>query len=638
MSLVEAPIEDELIFIATSVELNLLGLNEAESLRSSIRDNATHISQRVLERGLMSPTDVDIVRCLQSPNDVVPGYEILEMVGRGGMGVVYKARQIDLDRVVALKAIRLDANDATAIARFQREAKSLAQLHHPNIIQALNFGQHHGRHFFAMEFVQGRTCEQAVDPKGLPSRDVWPIVRQVASGLLHALKHNLIHRDIKPANLILVAPPEGAASDAEVVKIADFGLAMFAEQASGEMKLTTGGKVLGSPAYMSLQQLGGEPVDFRTDVYSLGASAWHLLYGTPPFDGTSIASLFRQKSQRISTGSRAVPTALPEDQLNLLISMLDPDPSRRPVSYEALIDSIDRLSVVQTTTERLSVTDLAKRNDTVVPSAAMAMEMVSTRAMGTLSLMSETVAAPNERLTTVSSRGKRRGLIAGVVVLLISLGIAMAMMRPTRGPRVYTQVIETIPLFDGETLSGWDVGGAMLGAWNTVAAPDQSTAIACTASQGVIGRTLPQLERPQFSLFVWIQPENDWVDIDFAFDTLNQQDVRGCLRLTAEFSQLGFKFDDFSELDPIAQIASPPSVHQRYHVIDIERQPEDWYVFVEEKFVGSLPIEKVGVGQQIRLVVQGSQATDTGAATAFFSDIQLHRLGPTDSDPSNEPR
>ncbi|MFK8113776.1 MAG: serine/threonine-protein kinase [Rubripirellula sp.] len=623
----ENRIEDDLSFIDTSVALKLLEPTDADSLRSSIHDNDTHVSQRVLERGLMSPADVDIVRSIQNPTSVVPGYEILEMVGRGGMGVVYKARQLDLDRVVALKTIRLDANDATAIARFQREAKSLAQLQHPNIIQALNFGQHHGRHFFAMEFVQGRTCEQAVHLQCMRPDDVWPIVRQVASGLLHALKNNLIHRDIKPANLILVAPPEGAASDAEVVKIADFGLAMFAEQESGEMKLTTGGKVLGSPAYMSLQQLGGEQVDFRTDIYSLGASAWHLLFGATPFDGSSIASLYRQKSQRLSIDPLKLPVSLPADQLQLLTSMLDPELSLRPESYEALIDSIDRLSVM----------DSAAPRGVASPAAANPIDMAVTQAVAAPLPMSETVETPAQGSQQHPIRS-HRGWLAAAIALIAGLAITFSMMGSTRGPRVYTRVIETVPLFDGETLSGWDVSGAMVGAWNTVPAPDLSNAIACTEAQGVLGRTLPEFEHPKFSLFVWLLPECDMVDIDFAFDSLDETDLRGSLRLSATSSRLGKKSSDFSDFKSIAEIAAPGSIHERFHVVDIERQPEDWFVFVEEKFVGSLPIDEVGSGQQLRLVVHGSKQPSEGTATAFFADVQLHDLGLPASPKSTEPR
>ncbi len=169
----------------------------------------------------------------------------------------------------------------------------------------------------------------------------WSVVRQVASGLMHALGQNLIHRDIKPANIILLPPPEGAVSQTEIVKIADFGLAMFADQSSEQLKLTTGDKIMGSPAYMSLEQFGGRQVDFRSDMYSLGATAWHLLFGKPPFQGRSVAALFQQKSNPLVIDPSALPVVLPDDQMRLLMGLLDPDPNRRPQNYEQLIEAID---------------------------------------------------------------------------------------------------------------------------------------------------------------------------------------------------------------------------------------------------------------------------------------------------------
>jgi serine/threonine protein kinase len=334
-------------FIETCLALNLFHDTDADSLSAAIGDESGTIAQTALQRGLLTPADVDIVLSLQNPTTVAPGYKILELVGRGGMGAVYRAEQLDLERTVALKTILIsNVNDPTVAARFEREAKALARLQHPNIVQALNFGKHEGRYYFAMEYVPGRTCEQAVSDGGfMPAEQVWSIVRQTASGLLHALRQNLIHRDIKPANLILLPPPEGSPSESEIVKIADFGLAMFADQDPEHLKLTTGDKVMGSPAYMSLEQFTGRQLDLRSDMYSLGATAWHLLFGAPPFQGANIAALFRQKSQPLVVDQSALPVVLPADQMQLLMGLLDPDPNQRPQDYKQLIAAIDALGV-----------------------------------------------------------------------------------------------------------------------------------------------------------------------------------------------------------------------------------------------------------------------------------------------------
>ncbi|MGI9474817.1 MAG: protein kinase domain-containing protein, partial [Rubripirellula sp.] len=164
---VDQQIREALEFVETCTDLGMLADTDAESLRQSVVDQRYMVAQEAVQRGWLTPADVEIVQSLQHPKDVVPGYEILDLIGRGGMGVVYRARQLDLDRVVALKTILINSlsSDTTA-ARFEREAKALARLQHPNIVQALNFGQQDGRYYFAMEYVSGSTCEQLVAQHG----------------------------------------------------------------------------------------------------------------------------------------------------------------------------------------------------------------------------------------------------------------------------------------------------------------------------------------------------------------------------------------------------------------------------------------------------------------------------------------
>ena len=179
----ERMIQHSTQFIDKCVELNLVSLQDAEKLRKPIGEEGHVVAQDALQRGLLTPSDIEIVQSLLRPLDVVPGYEILDFVGRGGMGVVYRARQLNLERVVALKTVLVSSvGDSTTAARFELEAKALARLQHPNIVQALNFGKHEGRFYFAMEFISGPSCEQLVGSGfGLPKSQVWQIVRQVAS-------------------------------------------------------------------------------------------------------------------------------------------------------------------------------------------------------------------------------------------------------------------------------------------------------------------------------------------------------------------------------------------------------------------------------------------------------------------------
>ena len=152
-------VQEDRQFIETCIALDLLNETDAKTLSDAIGNDSKVVSQTAVQRGFLTPVDVDIVQSLQFPMEVIPGYQILDLVGRGGMGVVYRAKQLDLERIVALKIILIsNVSDSTVAARFEREAKALARLQHPNIVQALNFGKCEGRYYFAMEYVPGRTC------------------------------------------------------------------------------------------------------------------------------------------------------------------------------------------------------------------------------------------------------------------------------------------------------------------------------------------------------------------------------------------------------------------------------------------------------------------------------------------------
>lgn len=624
-------------FIKTCLELKLLREIDATSL-SQLITRGSFVAQSAVQRGILTPADVDVVQSLLHPLEVVPGYEILELVGRGGMGVVYRAEQIDLEKTVALKTILVsNVSDPIIAARFEREAKSLARLQHPNIVQALNFGRHEGRYYFAMEYVPGRTCEQAVRDRGvIPAAEVWSLVRQVASGLMHALRQNLIHRDIKPANLILLPPPDGSFVDTEVVKIADFGLAMFVDQGPEQLKLTTGDKIMGSPAYMSLEQFGGRPVDFRTDMYSLGATAWHLLFGIPPFQGTSVAALFQQKMEPLVVDPSTLPVTLPEEQMQLLMQLMAPDPNQRPSDYGRLIEAVDALGVCS------SATTIGPRSETkpgqtsgVSVSDQPTFEMLPVDAVKGLAELPESVGGQMSATIELSKPSSARKLsrlgwgisIAMLGSFLLVVGY-VSYVPETRGLRTHTSVSGNTPLYDGFTLSGWDVGGSMVGAWNTVEAPDSSTAIACTTSQGALTRRFPEMPHPRISLFVWMQSGGGPIDVDFAFNPIEPTDVRGSLRLSGTSIQLGQKESDFGDFDVIVSSDALPTVFDRYHVVHIERQQSDWFVFLEEQLIGTLPIAKIGNSDAIRLVVHGNNSSQGEETHSYFADVQLYRLRP----------
>jgi serine/threonine-protein kinase len=217
----------------------------------------------------------------------IPGYQIMERLGRGSMGVVYKARQVSVDRVVAVK-ILLDslAQNREFIKRFEREAKIAAKLSHNNVVNAIDAGDVGGRFFFVMEYVEGLTIKDYLDKnKIFQEREAIRIVMAVAEALKHASQRGLIHRDIKPENVILT--PDGN------VKLADLGLARLTDDE--KWGLAEAGMAIGTPYYISPEQVRGQTdIDIRADIYSLGATFYHMVTGKVPYSGDNPSEVMRK--------------------------------------------------------------------------------------------------------------------------------------------------------------------------------------------------------------------------------------------------------------------------------------------------------------------------------------------------------
>jgi len=214
-------------------------------------------------------------------------YQLLEKLGAGSMGTVYKAQDLKLGRIVAVKVLpERSMPDPEAVARFQREARALAKLSHPAIVQAYDEDQDAGRHFLVMEFVAGRNLATVLQDKGsLPPTRAADVAHQVALGLAHAHERGLVHRDLKPGNILL--SPDGA------VKILDLGLARFLQDQIGDATLTLEGSGIGTPDYMAPEQFtSARRVDPRADIYSLGCTLFHLIAGRVPFPTSSLAEKY----------------------------------------------------------------------------------------------------------------------------------------------------------------------------------------------------------------------------------------------------------------------------------------------------------------------------------------------------------
>jgi serine/threonine protein kinase len=269
------------------------------------------------------------------PPPAIPGYEIIQEVGRGGMGVVYKATQTGLDRLVALKMVLAGAHaSADDLARFRNEAKIIAQLHHPNIVQIHHVGEHEGKLFFTLEFVEGGSLAQALGSEPWPAQRAAALVEKLARAMHAAHGRGIIHRDMKPANVLLDASGEP--------RITDFGLAKQLEGSSVGQTATNA--ALGTPSYMAPEQTGGRHGEIgpRTDVYALGALLYELLTGCPPFRGeTAIATILQVLSEESIAPRQRCP-AVPPDLETICLKCLSKKIEERYPDAATLADDLHR--------------------------------------------------------------------------------------------------------------------------------------------------------------------------------------------------------------------------------------------------------------------------------------------------------
>jgi hypothetical protein len=262
----------------------------------------------------------------------VPGYEILSELGHGGMGVVYRARQLALDRVVALKMLLAGPHAGREeMARFRTEAEAIARVQHPNIVQVYETGTHDGRPYLSLEFCPGGSLENQLAGKPLPPREAAALVRGLATAVQAAHDARVIHRDLKPANVLLAA--DGTP------KITDFGLAKRLD-AVGR---TQTGAVLGTPAYMAPEQAAGrKDVGPAADIYALGALLYEALTGRPPFVAGTPMDTLLQVLERAPAPPQVLNPAVPRDLQTICLKCLEKEPARRYSTARALAEDLGR--------------------------------------------------------------------------------------------------------------------------------------------------------------------------------------------------------------------------------------------------------------------------------------------------------
>jgi WD40 repeat protein/serine/threonine protein kinase len=261
-------------------------------------------------------------------------FELLKEVARGGMGIVYRARQVSLDRTVAVKMLLFGPlSSPEFVKRFRAEAAAAASLQHPNIVAIHEVGVHHGQHYFAMDYVEGPGLAKLLAAGPVPAKRAATYLKTIAEAIHYAHERGILHRDLKPSNVLIDANDQP--------RITDFGLARRLE---GESELTVTGQVIGSPNYMPPEQAAGRrrKLSRRSDIYSLGAMLYHLLTGRPPFVGEALADTLEQVLNVEPVSPRLLNPSVPRDLETVCLKCLEKEPDKRYPTAQAVADELSR--------------------------------------------------------------------------------------------------------------------------------------------------------------------------------------------------------------------------------------------------------------------------------------------------------
>jgi tRNA A-37 threonylcarbamoyl transferase component Bud32 len=355
-------------------------------------------------------------------------YSVEQCIGEGGMGKVYRARQLVLDKPVVLKVLHQELlSDARTVARFQREARAASRLNHPNSINILDFGvAEDGELFIAMEYVDGHDLHHLLTNEWpLPEPRIIRIVSQVLSALADAHSVGVIHRDLKPEN-VMVEPRRGGESD--VVKVLDFGIAKIVDTAEAGPALTRAGFVCGTPEYMSPEQAKGAPLDARSDLYSVGVLLFQLVTRRLPFDAdTAVGFATKHLTEPPPPPSRFRPGGCSPEMEQLILRALSKDPADRPQTAEDFLESLNALPAGESSHS-------ARTARVVMPLGATA-ERARKVDIGTARTLVTVRPPPPRRLGVLGAAGIGMGIAALVGIVAIFALRPQPSARPVSAPQ-----------------------------------------------------------------------------------------------------------------------------------------------------------------------------------------------------------
>ncbi len=355
-------------------------------------------------------------------------YELLGVIGKGAQGVVYKARQPLLDRLVAIKVLpTYHVSDESFVARFTREAQNIARLSHPNIVHVYDMNRHEGTYYYVMEYIEGEDLGKVLKRGDRLTFDrVIDIVKQVASALVAANEHNMAHRDIKPENILLTTKGQ--------VKVADFGLAKIT---GGGSNVTREGMILGTVNYMSPEQAKGQECDVRSDMYSLGIVMFRMLTGVLPFKGENLQAIIYQHIHEAPPDPLAVNPNIPAPLSRVCLKLLEKQPEKRYQSPVELIRILDALSAHVKGTDSMTTAEISR----LLGESASPEDATLGASAETLSLYSKQVAQKPKKLSLA--------MIVPIVFVLL-LALAFGVDKFALKGQMYNSIFGTKPVLTAE--------------------------------------------------------------------------------------------------------------------------------------------------------------------------------------------